>query len=58
MSKRMEATAATILEKYDGDLDKLREAAGKDPEKERQLVKEFKVVQIQLRSFHWSLSNS
>lgn len=43
MSSRLEDTAALVLEKYDGDLEKLREAANKDPEEIRKLVKEFKV---------------
>jgi hypothetical protein len=35
-------TSAMLLEKYEGDLRKLREAAGRDPGKERQLLKECK----------------
>lgn len=44
MSSRLESTAEMVLEKYGGDLEKLREAAGKDPEKEMKLIKEFKGV--------------
>ena len=43
MSKRLDDTASLILDKYDGDLGKLREAADKDVSKEKKLLKEFKV---------------
>ena len=43
MSDRLETTAKLILDKYDGDINKLREAAGKDFGKEKKLLKEFKV---------------
>ena len=43
MASRLEATSALLLEKYEGDMSKLRDAAGKDPKKERKLVKQFKV---------------
>ena len=49
MSSRLEDTATLVLEKYDGDLEKLREAANKDPEEIRKLVKEFKVNSISHR---------
>ena len=42
MASRLEATSALLLEKYDGDMSKLRQAAGKDSEL-RKLVKQFKV---------------
>lgn len=35
-------TAEMLLEKYDGDLRKLRDAAGRDPTQERKLLKEAK----------------
>lgn len=44
MSGRMESTAELVLEKYDGDLEKLREAAGRDAKEEMKLIKEFKGV--------------
>ena len=43
MSNRLEAAADLLLEKYYGDLYKLRESAERDPEQERKLLKEFKV---------------
>ena len=36
--------AALLLEKYDGDLRKLREEAERDPKQERKLIKEFKGI--------------
>ena len=44
MSGRMESAAEMVLEKYEGDLEKLREAAGRDAKEEMKLVKEFKGV--------------
>src|SRR3981081_1623578 len=35
-------TAKLLLERYKGDLRKLREEAGRDPARERELLKEFK----------------
>ena len=43
MSTRLSETSAVILDKYDGDINKLRDAAGKDLAKEKKLLKEFKV---------------
>lgn len=43
MSERLESTAKLILDKYDGDINKLRETASKDFNKEKKLLKEFKV---------------
>ena len=43
MSGRLESAADMLLEKYGGDMEKLREAAGRDPEQEKKLLKEFKV---------------
>jgi endonuclease III len=37
-------TTQLLIEKYRGDLRKLREAAGADPERERRLLKEFKGI--------------
>lgn len=37
-------TAQTVLDKYDGDLRKLREAAGRDVEKEKKLLTQFKGI--------------
>ena len=42
MSGRIESTADMLLEKYEGSLEKLREAAGKDPRQEMKLIREFK----------------
>lgn len=44
MSTRLSETSAVILDKYDGDINKLRDAAGKDLAKEKKLLKEFKVI--------------
>jgi len=41
-SRMLGDTAALLLEKYGGDLRKLREAAGRDPKEERRLLKEMK----------------
>ena len=43
MSDRLGETAKLVLEKYEGDLEKLREAAKKKPAALKKLVKEFKV---------------
>ena len=43
MSTRLSETSAVILDKYDGDINKLRDTAGKDLAKEKKLLKEFKV---------------
>lgn len=37
-------TAQLILDRYQGDLRNLREAAGRDPDEERRLLKEFKGI--------------
>ena len=37
-------TATLLLEEYGGDLRRLREAAGQDPQHERELLKEFKGI--------------
>lgn len=37
-------TAETLLDRYGGDLRKLREEAGRDPGRERELLKEFKGI--------------
>jgi hypothetical protein len=42
MSKRLEAAADLLLEKYNGDMYKLRDLAERDPEKEKSLLKDFK----------------
>ena len=44
MSGRIESTADMVLEKYEGTLEKLREAAGRDPQREMKLIREFKGV--------------
>ena len=46
MSERLEETAKLLLEKYDGDLNKLREAAKSKPAAEKKLIKEFKVCML------------
>ena len=38
------ATAAALLARHDGDLRRLREEAGREPEEERRLLKRFKGV--------------
>jgi hypothetical protein len=43
-SRMLGATAAILLEKYRGDLRKLRAAAGRDPGRERALLKECKGI--------------
>ena len=43
MSERLGETAKLVLEKYDGDLSKLREAAKRKVPAEKKLIKEFKV---------------
>lgn len=43
-SRMLEETANLLLEKYGGDLRKLREAADRDPDQERRLLKEFKGI--------------
>jgi len=37
-------TARACVERYDGDLRRLREAAGREPERERELLQEFKGI--------------
>lgn len=37
-------TAELLMERYSGDLRRLREAAGRDPDEERALLKEFKGI--------------
>lgn len=37
-------TSQLIVDRYDGDLSKLREAAGRDPARERKLLKELKGI--------------
>ncbi|MEX2671286.1 MAG: hypothetical protein WD294_04155 [Phycisphaeraceae bacterium] len=43
-SRMLEDSARLLLEKYQGDLRKLREQAGRDREEERRRVKEFKGI--------------
>jgi endonuclease III len=43
-SRYIAETTDLLLERYGGDLRKLREAAERDPERERQLLKQFKGV--------------
>jgi endonuclease III len=43
-SRMLGDTSALIVEAYGGDLRKLRQAAGRDPEAERRLLKEFKGI--------------
>lgn len=43
-SRMLGEGAELLLEKYGGDLRKLREMAGRDPQKERKLIKEFKGI--------------
>ena len=42
MSERLGETAKLVLDKYDGDLNKLREAAKRKVPAEKKLIKEFK----------------
>lgn len=41
---RLEQTTSLLLERYRGDLRRLRDAAGRDPAAERELLKEFKGI--------------
>lgn len=41
-SRMLGESATMLVERYGGDLRKLREAAGEDPQEERKLLKEFK----------------
>jgi endonuclease III len=43
-SRMLGDTAKMLLEKYQGDLRRLRDAAGRDPERERALLKECKGI--------------
>jgi endonuclease III len=43
-STMLEDTSRQLLQKYDGDLRDLRSAAGSDPQRERELLKEFKGI--------------
>ena len=43
-SRYLGYTAALLVERYGGDLRRLREAAGRQPERERELLKEFKGI--------------
>jgi endonuclease III len=43
-SRMLGRTAALLLEEYAGDLRRLREAAGRDPERERELLKRFQGI--------------
>jgi endonuclease III len=43
-SRMLGDTAQMLLEKYQGDLRRLRDAAGRDPERERALLKECKGI--------------
>ncbi|MEF2072130.1 hypothetical protein [Consotaella aegiceratis] len=43
-SRYLGEDAALCLERYDGDLRKLRDAADRDPDEERKLLKEFKGI--------------
>ena len=48
MSHYLTSTSTVILEKYEGNLDNLRKAADHKPEKELELIREFKVSSLQL----------
>lgn len=53
MSHFLNQTSKVVLDKYKGDLDNLRKEAKHDPAKERELVKEFKVMgQINKDAYH------
>lgn len=43
-SRYIANTTALLLDRHDGDLRKLREAAGRDPGEERKLLKQFKGI--------------
>lgn len=43
MSHYLNQTSKAVLDTYQGDLDNLRQEAKRNPAKERELVKEFKV---------------
>lgn len=43
MAHYLNQTAKAVLDDYDGNMDKLRDAAKGDPAKIRELVKKFKV---------------
>jgi endonuclease III len=43
-SRYIADTTNLLLERYGGDLRKLRDAAGRDPKRERQLLKQFKGI--------------
>lgn len=43
-SRMLQATCDLLLEEYGGDLRKLREAADRDPEQQRKLIKQFKGI--------------
>ena len=43
MSHFLNQTSKAVLDKYQGDLENLRKEANRNPAKERELVKEFKV---------------
>jgi endonuclease III len=43
-SRYIADTTSLLMERYGGDLRKLREAAGHDPKQERRLLKEFKGI--------------
>ena len=46
MSHYLTSTSKVILEKYEGNLDNLRKAADHKPEKELELIREFKVSSL------------
>ena len=43
-SRMLGETSRMLLDRYQGDLRKLREAAGRDPQEERRLLEEFKGI--------------
>jgi hypothetical protein len=44
MSRKIEAATKLVIQKYRGDLNNLRTAAGQDPRRERELLEEFKGI--------------
>ena len=46
MAHYLNQTAKAVLDEYEGDMDKLREAAKRDPAKIHELVKKFKVGRV------------
>ena len=52
MAHYLNQTAKAILDDYDGNMDKLRDAAKRDPAKIHELVKKFKVRRTVLLEAH------